>query len=503
MKKSHRIIALLMALMMASLTACGTAPETPAETTAAAETTVPEETTVAEETTYSRENTPDNLPADLNFEGKTVHFGTLNSNTASLLWAEASGDVVQDAAYYRNLSVEERLKVKLKTTKSTETNGNAYMSNIRSLVNAGDAAYEAVTCGHCYMAPLVVEGYFTNVATAPYLDYDQPWWAEKFMQIISLNENNRYILVGDILDSTVAGMSSVFFNHKLFADYYGAPDTLYDLVLDGKWTIDKMREYASGAYKDVDGNGKLDMNDILGLGTTASSPTEHFAYPMGMKFIERDSEGYPSLIKDNTRNVEITEKLYKLLYETEGVYVNDDNNSINNELPAKFAAGTMLFHANTLSAAGAFREAKDPYGVVPRPKLNEEQEAYGSLVHDSSYAFAIPITTKDLTALCATMEALAAEGYRTVIPAYYEITLKVKYAHDSRSSQMMDIIHQNATTDWIYANNYALSSGGSLGTIQRTLMRDMSSDFMSTYTSLASQVETSLKDMITKAKAGK
>ena len=201
--------------------------------------------------------------------------------------------------------------------------------------------------------------------------------------------------------------------------------------------------------------------------------------------------------------MEITEKLYKLLYETEGVYVNDDNQSLNKELPAKFAAGTMLFHADRLTASGAFRESKDPYGVVPRPKLNEEQENYGALVHDATMAFAIPITTKDLAAPCATMEALAAEGYRTVIPAYYEITLKVKYAHDSRSSQMLDIIHQNATTDWIDANNYALSSGGSLGTIQRTLMRDMSSDFMSTYTSLASQVEASLKTMIAKAKAGK
>ena len=501
MKKSRRIIALLLTLLMASMTACGT-PAEPQETTASTETTVPAETTVPEETTYSRENTPDNLP-ELNFDGKVVHFGTVNSNAPQQLWAEASGDVVSDAAYYRNLSVEERLKVKLQVTRSTESNGNTYMSTIRALVNAGDAAYDIVVCGHGYMTTPVFEGYFTNVANAPYLDFDQPWWTENFMEIISLNENSRYLLVGDILDDTIASMSAVFFNYKLFTDYYSDPNTMYDLVLDGKWTIDKMREYVSGAYKDVDGNGKLDMNDILGLGTTASSPTEHFAYPMGMRFTERDSEGYPVLIKDQSRNVEITEKLYKLLYETEGVYVNDDNQSLNKELPAKFAAGTMLFHADRITASWAFRESKDPYGIIPRPKLNEEQENYGSLVHDTAMAFALPITTKDLAAPCATLEALAAEGYRTLIPAYYEITLKVKYAHDSRSSQMLDIIHQNATTDWIYANNYALSSGGSLGTIQRTLMRDMSSDFVSTYTSLAKEAEAAMAQIIAKAKSGK
>ena len=68
----------------------------------------------SEETEITRATTPDNLPDDLNFNGMSLnvyHFG--NENTIKYDCAgELSGDIVMDAVYNRNLSVEERLNVK-------------------------------------------------------------------------------------------------------------------------------------------------------------------------------------------------------------------------------------------------------------------------------------------------------------------------------------------------------------------------------------------------------
>ena len=92
------------------------------------------------------------------------------------------------------------------------------------------------------------------------------------------------------------------------------------------------------------------------------------------------------------------------------------------------------------------------------------------------------------------MEAMCSENYRTVIPALYNVALKVKYTQDDVSSQVIDIIHDSAITDFIYANNYNINAGvGSLGTLHRTLLglnAEPSKDFMSKYDSMKEQVGT-------------
>ena len=44
----------------------------------------------------------------------------------------------------------------------------------------------------------------------------------------------------------------------LYADLYGDGDELYEIVLNGDWTLDKMIELVDGAYVDTDGNGEAD-----------------------------------------------------------------------------------------------------------------------------------------------------------------------------------------------------------------------------------------------------
>ena len=77
----------------------------------------------------------------------------------------------------------------------------------------------------------------------------------------------------------------------------------------------------------------------------------------------------------------------------------------------------------------------------------------------------------------AVTEALAAEGYRSVTPAYFEIALKNKYTRDDESSQMLDILVSGNTFE------PAIIYSASLGNIG-WLIRDMQSsvsDITSSY----------------------
>jgi hypothetical protein len=102
MKKQTTAILLLFGILLAG---CGGTE--PADTTAAA---TDAQTTAA--------GPRDGLPEDLDFGGKEVkiHAGlwyTSKNPAAEYFVEELSGDIVNDAVYYRNQAVEERLNVKL------------------------------------------------------------------------------------------------------------------------------------------------------------------------------------------------------------------------------------------------------------------------------------------------------------------------------------------------------------------------------------------------------
>jgi hypothetical protein len=93
------------------------------------------------------------------------------------------------------------------------------------------------------------------------------------------------------------------------------------------------------------------------------------------------------------------------------------------------------------------------------------------------------------------MEEMAFLGYRDVLPAYYEVAIKVKYNRDStdKAMQILDIIHDNCTTDFAFIYNYAL---GGVGLIERDLMGGKKSDFASMYAKKEKTYEKKLNELI-------
>ena len=132
------------------------------------------------------------------------------------------------------------------------------------------------------------------------------------------------------------------------------------------------------------------------------------------------------------------------------------------------------------------------YGVIPYPKYDETQKDYISLVHDTASLFFIPQTCSSVDESCAVLEAMCAETYRTVMPAYYEIALKRQYARDDISAGMIDLIHDTSMTDFGYVYNYSI---GSVGTIMRNVIAQNGS-YASAVASVEKKAETQLAELI-------
>ena len=90
--------------------------------------------------------------------------------------------------------------------------------------------------------------------------------------------------------------------------------------------------------------------------------------------------------------------------------------------------------------------------------------------------FLVPITNPDPERISVILEALCAEGYRSVIPAYYEVALQKKYTRDDLSVQMLDIIKEGRVFDIGY-----YYCGGTFGSAGYNLANSTDRSFSSYY----------------------
>ena len=490
MRNAKRTLAALLASLMLipAMASCSDAPAestdtTAADTTAAAE-TEPRET--------ERHEIKDSLPDNLNFGGKTwsIYVSTVGANNSFVAGSEEKeGDIVNDAVYDRNRKVEERLTIKLDPVGSADSYKDNH-TKVSALILAGDQTFDLIMGMQTSMPQLISQKMFVNAYEMEHLDFEQPWWMNDYMDELALGSDYRYIMVSDFNTQAISYLRTNFFNKKLYEDLYGNPNDLYQKVLDGKWMIDDMQAMIKGAYKDLNGDGVADTTDQLGFYCNQLlSTVDAFVYNSDVKFTQRDKDGFIELTMISDEAVALAERLNKFFYETG---VNTKSGSDAGHL-GKFSEGTVLFITGMLSQATNLRDMEQDYGYIPFPKINENQEWYKTLVHDTAQLSCIPVSSDCIDISGAILEALSAESYRVVTPAWYESALKLKYARDDISSQVIDLMRDTMTTDFIYAYNFALNN---LGQVYRTLCTGNNNDYVSLVTSRMPAAEKSLADII-------
>ena len=104
----------------------------------------------------------------------------------------------------------------------------------------------------------------------------------------------------------------------------------------------------------------------------------------------------------------------------------------------------------------------------------------------------ITISKERLDVIGAVIEEVSYGAYVRVTPAYFDVALKGKYSRDNASSQMLDMIYSNVTTDFGYAYNINLKDIGML----RPLIKNKTSDFASWYASSIGPSQTALDELI-------
>ena len=355
---------------------------------------------------------------------------------------EATGDVIDDAVFKRNQSISEKFGVNFELIESSNTN---YETDGVASILAGDDAYDLIAAhGHAAFA-YARQGLLLDWKTQlPYVDLDKPWWDQNARDSFEIN-HKLFVMIGDISYLSLANSDCMLFNKNLFDKYN--EEYPYQKVLDGAWTFDEFSRLAKICSDDLNGDSKLDPeDDLFGYSTYVWIGPIQVLYSGGGRVMTKNADGGLELCYNTERNINIYDKYFSLLKD-DSCFIESSRDDYLSLRRTMFSEGRALMIDGSLNDISYMREMKDDFGIVPWPKFDSSCESYAANVDAGTNLYIVPMTSSDPERTSIILEALCAEGYRTVIPAYYEIALQKKYTRDDISVKMIDIIKDGRVFD--------------------------------------------------------
>jgi len=456
------IFVLILIVFLQPLQSCGAEKtENKDETANENEKATSENDSVESEPDEKSDEISDGLPA-LNFNGETVNI-IYRDYMAYETYAEAESDeVISDAVYKRNMAIEERFNIKFNfiEVQGAWDHKDQFLKRIRNTVAAGDDEFDIIEGYAAYILELTTDGYLNNWWDMPYVDLDKPWWYQDFISEMTVN-NKLFFLTGDLALSTIHMANALFFNKNLWKAY--ALDDPYAIVKEGKWTVDRMEEFTKQVTMDVDSNGKYDEKDLYGYVTDVHNQMDAYVIALDIPITVKGDDGLPEFVINDERLINGFMRIY--------AFVNDNVSTFAGQLQPTatdifsmyrepiFQQERALILAEYLGNSSLMRGYDFDFGILPFPKLDDNQEKYKTMPQNGYTMFCTPVTVQNTEKVGAVIEALAAESRKSVVPAFYDVALKTKYARDEESSEMIDIIRDGISYN--FGIEYAWMLGGS------------------------------------------
>ena len=426
---------LMLVLAIGMLASCGAkddggrGADTTADTAPAVDMAADTETEAETDSLEARKLVDDGL-GDKDFGGKEYRM-LYQLRYADFQYAEElTGDVMNDAVYARNMTVEDRLNVKLVHNTGEE---EALAQHIKNSALSGNDEYDLYLGHTMYTGQYAVQGIFRNWYDTS-VDFTKPWFPQTAIQNLTLN-GKMFLTASDICLSLSSNAYCYYFNKEL-AEVNGLED-MYDVVNRGDWTLDHLMTNVASIYQDVNGDGTATEEDLYGFCGEKTNSVVAYLYSFKIPTAEIDDTGKLSIVLGtDERGVDAMDRLRTLLYKTVGSYPKSA------DYRTMFSGQHALFVTGVLDeSVGVYRDSCDfDYGIIPYPKYDAAQDGYYTVAGGSVSSSAIPITVSDLDLISSCFTALSAENWKTVIPAYYDVTLKYKGARDEASIAMIDTI---------------------------------------------------------------
>ncbi len=447
MKKQITSAVLAFALLL-SLIACGSSEQPAAEGSAAAET----QPDVVSDTTAAETEYPELEAKD--FGGREFRILAYNQGDPGTWFQyldfgyseEKKGDLINDAVQERNIAVEDKYGVKLVNTTVADAPGVA-----KNAIKAGSDEFDICQPFIDNAFQMAGEGMLVDIVSLPYLELERPYWDENIQRDLTL-KGKLWAITGDIslFDKE---LSYIVYWNRVLAEKYELGEC-YDYVHSGSWTIDKMKELGRAVVQDLNGDGVMDASDVWGISTDYSVGRSWF-FALGGQMASVDENGDPKIIMGEEKS--------QVIFDAMGNMMNDATLTIlvtkvpNTWMGARelMKEDRLLFLPASLYTVSNYRAMEGDFGILPYPKLDENQERYYNQV--ASWvcpAISVPTTNQDLDFTGYMLEALCRESGENLQPAYIDVNLMTKVTRDDSSAEMLKLILDSKRYDLAVSFNW-------------------------------------------------
>jgi len=353
-------------------------------------------------------------------------------------------EVLRDATYRRNLMLEETYNFKIKMVPDDNL-----PATLKKAVAADDLTYDAAY-GSWFYFPALTSGYLKDLLSLPHLDFSKPWWAADCVRDLTVG-GRLFIIAGDMLQYSYTGSACVFFSKKLIED--NALEIPYNIVRSGKWTLDRMFEMGREVILDVNGDGKYDGDDVIGV-VFEDKFYEGLYLATGQSTVE-EKNGVLEITVNHPRTTAFIDKMIDYVKTNDGTFFQTEKLRVESgvlhsyqQMRYNFNEDRNLFMVSQLSATYSDLRLKEtPYGILPLPKLDESQGEYYSYLPGDNHVLAVPMNVKNAEDTGYILEAIAAESKYTTKIAAYDNILIIRQMRDVESEEMINIINANRRFD--------------------------------------------------------
>ncbi len=392
---------------------------------------------------WIEETTPGlELPENV-YPGESVTI--LGSDYSDLGSPEVLSGIVHELSYQRNKMVEDAFNIHINTEYCSWT---AIADKVKVTVQTGSPDYDIVMAEIALTgAPMALDGYLANLNTLPYVNMSGSAWDVTVKEGLAIG-SYLPMATGALVPSSDMLTAMIAFN-KQMADEMGVD--MYDYVTSGGWTLAKMHAFVNETYMDLNGNGQADSDDRFGLALEGDR-TYAFACGADAMLIGKDANNLPVLNDTGMdRMLQAYDEFYAMILRSGTLYLPTHSFTATGkqEPQVVFENGRALLYGTTVENAFSLQEMGVEFGMLPYPKLNEEQESYQSFVSTAAGAVMVPLSARNHDLAGYALEALAQTSN-----GLYRDRISTKVCRSAQDAEMLMLIWDTKTLD--FGSNYLM-----------------------------------------------
>ena len=368
-------------------------------------------------------------------------------------------DALSYGVYMRNREIERDYNVKIRQENQT---GNMVEELAMFYMNGEGFDLTIILAKSAAVA--ATQNLLTDLDSLSNLNLDHEAYDQNSIKELAI-ANKLYFLSGDMNISTMDGITPVVVNMELYSKYVddiveqfngdARYADIYNLVADGRWTVDtmlKIAELASIDVDDTDGNlGAFEWDRVGYFQYNASAI--HYFYGMGGRITEMNEECVPEFVIQTENNQELFNYLFDSLHPTQR-NVRYPNGFSGPRKQLFVTYGNTLFTDMSLwdIRKDLYQNATFEYGILPTP-VYEEGDEYNAVIHfyNTVHLWAIPSLCEDIECAQIMMDVMAAYSNvnkpDSTMDAYYTRTLYFTIAPNPDARRVMDILKNSTVYD--------------------------------------------------------